>query len=82
MRKKSKRYYFNVVEEFIMNDNAKHFRGGRIEVFDIKAKLGYAVYEARWWLPIEIAQKFYDLFDGFETDHLPYLRFDYEKEKK
>lgn len=73
---REKRYWFNCIEEGIMNDNAKKFRGGRIEVFDSKSKSGYAVYEGRWWLPIEIAQQFYDLFDGYETDDLPYLRFD------
>ncbi len=71
-----KRYFFSVVEEMIMNENAEKFRGGRIEVYDNKSKNGYAVYEGRWWLPIQIAQQFYDLFDGLETDDLPYLRFD------
>lgn len=77
---KNKRYHFSCVEEMIMNENAQKFRGGRIEVYDSKSKSGYAVYEARWWLPIDIAERFYDLFDGYETDDLP--RFNFNMEKK
>ena len=45
---KSKRYYFFVVEEAIMNPDNKYYRGGRIEVYDCKDKGKYACYEARF----------------------------------
>jgi hypothetical protein len=35
---KKKRYFFNVVEEMIMNPKSKKFRAGRIEVYDLNAK--------------------------------------------
>lgn len=31
---KKKRYFFNVVEEMIMNEKAEKFCAGRIEVYD------------------------------------------------
>ena len=72
---KKKRYFFNVIEEMIMNENAEHFRGGRIEVYDEWADSPYAVYEARFWLPIEFYQQFRDTFDFKRSDHLPEIQW-------
>jgi hypothetical protein len=65
-----------------MNENAKYFAGGRIEVYDERSKNGYAVYEGRFWIPIELMSAFRECFDYKELDRLPYLNFDmrdYEK---
>jgi len=78
---KKKRYFFSVIEESVMNPKYQWGRGGRIEVYDRKDKSGYAVYEARWFLPIEFADKFREIFDFKESDKLPYINWDQKEEK-
>ncbi len=73
---KKKRYFLSVIEEGIQNPKYQMFRGGRIEVYDSKSKSGYAVYEARWLVPLEVADAFRALWDFKEFDYLPYIRFD------
>jgi len=79
-RAKGKKYWFNVIEEAIMNENAKYFAGGRIAVFERDKQ--YAVYEARFWIPIEFMDAFREVFDFKESDHMPMIRWDYEELKK
>ena len=81
--KSCKRYFMSVIEEMVMNTEYQWGRGGRIEVTDSKSKSDYPVYEARWFLPCEIADKFREIFDFKEFDKLPYLRFDmYDYDEK
>jgi hypothetical protein len=58
---KKKRYFFNVVEEMIMNENAEKFCAGRIEVYDNKDDRGYACYEARFLISIGIIPKWKEI---------------------
>jgi len=81
-KNKSKKYWFSVVEEFIMNENAKYFRGGRIEVYDRDSKTGYAIWEARFWIPIEFYDQFRETFDFKESDNMPYINWDYKPKEK
>jgi len=78
---KHKRYRYSITEEAIMNMKFSQYRGGRVEVFDRKDKSGYAVYEGRFLIPEEIRDKFYDLFDGLETDLPLQISFDFDYEK-
>lgn len=73
---KKKRYFFNVVEEMIMNPQYKGCRGGRIEVYNRKEKSGYACYEARFLIPEEFMDGFRKLWDFKEADKMPYIRWD------
>ena len=79
--KQTKRYFFSVVEEVVMNPDYQWGRGGRIEVYDNKCKDGYAIYEARWFLPIEFADKFREVFDFKESDRLPYINWNQKEDK-
>jgi len=62
-----------------MNEDFRGYRGGRIEVYDRKAKSGYAVYEARWLVPEEMADEFIEVFDMKKTDKMPYLKWDFSE---
>ena len=75
-KKVKKRYFFNVIEEMIMNPKYSKFRGGRIEVYDKKRKDGYASYEARFLIPAEFMDAFREVFDFKESDEMPYIRWD------
>ena len=68
-----KRYWFNVIEEMVQNPEYEWGRGGRIEVFEKGTE--YAIFEARWFLPVEFADAFREVFDFKESDHLPSIRF-------
>ena len=72
---KEKRFWFNCVEQMVLNPLFLGFRSFRVEVFDNKSKSPYQIYEASFLVPEEIFQKLYDLFDGYETD-LP-MRIDF-----
>lgn len=74
-----KRYWFSVVEEAVLNVDFKGFRAARIEVYDTQSESPYASYEARALLPEELFDVFYELFDGKETDVMPYIRWDYDE---
>jgi len=71
-----KRYSFSVVEEAVLNPAFKGFRGGRIEVYDRRNKSGYAVYEARFLLPNEFFDGFYELWDGKESNLMPKITWE------
>lgn len=76
-KNKKKRYWFSVVEEMIQNPKFFRFRGGRIEVYDQKDKNAhYAIYEARFMIPEEFIVGFRELFDGVESDEMPYIVWD------
>ncbi len=83
MKKKSKRYWFSIIEEGIQNLKFAHFRGGRIEVYDTKDKLSgsYPIYEARFMIPEEFMLGFRELFDFKESNRMPFIRWDI-KEKR
>jgi len=66
----------NVIEEMVMNKEYQWGRGGRIEITDTKSKSHYPVYEARWFVPTEVADAFRNIWDFKEFDKLPYLSFD------
>ena len=63
----------------IQNPDYKGFRGGRIEIYDKESKSDYAVWEARFLLPVEFYYTFRELFDFKESDLMPYISWDYEK---
>lgn len=64
-----KRYYLSVTEEMVMNPEYFGYRGGRIEVYDRKDKMNpYAVYEARFFVPECMFEKFREVFDGKYVD--------------
>ncbi|MBI5196570.1 MAG: hypothetical protein HZA10_09625 [Nitrospirae bacterium] len=75
---KKKRYFFSIVEEMIMNEKAKRFCAGRIEVYDNKDDRGYACYEARFLIPREFMDDFRKTWDRKESDEMPYIRWDYK----
>jgi hypothetical protein len=66
--KKSKRYFFSVVEEMIMNPKFNGFRAGRIEVYDNQSKSPYAMEEYRFMIPEEFYYEFREIFDFKESD--------------
>jgi len=74
--KKEGRYFFSVVEECVMNKEYQWGRGGRIEVYDSKDKSGYALYEARFFIPKEFINTFREVFDFKTSNRLPFIRFD------
>ena len=80
MKKKNKRYFFSVIEECVMNPKYQWGRGGRIEVYDRKDKSGYAVYEARFFIPAEFMDAFRETFDFKESDKLPYINWNQKEE--
>ena len=77
-----KRYFMSVIEEMIQNPAYQMYRGGRIEVSDRESESKYPVYEARWLVPIEIADAFRDLWDMKDFDYLPRITFNYDPDKK
>ena len=79
---KKKRYFFTLTEEMVMNKKYESFCAGRIEVFDSKNNTGYACYEARFTIPREFMEDFRKTWDGKESDEMPYIRWDYPKEKQ
>ena len=79
--KQKKRYFFSVVEEMVMNPDYQWGRGGRIEVYDSKSKDGYAIYEARFFIPKEFMDAFREVFDFKESDKLPMIRWDQKEEE-
>jgi hypothetical protein len=75
MKKKNKRFFFNVVEEIVQNPDYFGYRGGRIEVSDEKDKSGYPIYEARFLIPEELYNGFLDWIDFKESDKMPLLEW-------
>jgi adenine specific DNA methylase Mod len=74
-----KRFFFNVIEEMIMNPQYAGYRGGRIEVYDSEDESGYAVYEGRFFLPEEFYHEFREIFDFKYTDK--FVRIDFNTAK-
>lgn len=64
-----KRYWLNVVEEAVLNPDYQWGRGGRIEVNDTQNTTGYPIEEYRFFVPVEMFAKFFEAFDGVETDY-------------
>lgn len=65
-----KKYFFNIIEEYVLNPDYYGYRGGRVEVFDRDDDSGYAMAEYRLFMPAEFWDKFCDVFD-FEESDLP-----------
>jgi len=82
MMPKKKRYFFSVIEEGIFDPKYKGWRGGRIEVYDKKAKTGYASYEARFFIPEEFYWPFREIWDFKESDKMPYIIWDYKEKER
>lgn len=76
---KKGRYFFSVIEEMVQNPEYAWGRGGRIEVYE--EGQGYAIFEARFFLPKEFATKFREVFDFKSSDHMPMIRWDYKSPK-
>jgi hypothetical protein len=77
-----KRYFFSVVEECIMNSDYEGYRGGRIEVYDNQDDSGYAIGEARFFIPEEFIEGFRNLFDFKESDKEIFIDWDMSKWQK
>jgi len=77
----TKRYFFSVVEEAVMNPDYKGYSGGRIEVFDRENKSGHAIYEACFLMPTEFMENFRNVFDWKESNLMPYIVWRAENEK-
>lgn len=69
---RKKRYFFNVVEEMVMNSRFEGYRAGRIEIYDRRGE----TREARFLIPEEFMADFRKLWDSKETDKMPYIRWD------
>lgn len=74
----SKRYTFSVVEEVTKNSEYKWGVGGRIEVYDQQNKSQYAIEEYRFFVPVEMYDKFFEMFDGLETDNPVRIAMDWK----
>jgi len=78
----NKRYFFNCIEEGIMNPEYEQWRQMRVEVIDQseegKKHYGGVVYEACLRLPVEIFDAVYEAIDFKEADVMPYMRWDVE----
>jgi len=77
MKKKHKKYWLNIVEYGIMNNNWDGWSMARIELH--KEGEHYAVYEGFIRLPNKAFQLLRDELDFKEFDKLPYLNFNYEE---
>ena len=72
------KYFFNIVEYCVMNNDWEGWRMARIEV--LMEDQAYAVYEGFIRLPDKAFEALRDELDFKEYDKLPYLRFDYKGE--
>ncbi len=76
--RESGRYSYLVTEEGVMNPKyADKFRGGRVEVFDVNEKYGYAVYEWRFFMPSNAFYGFVDWIENIETDYPIMIRSEF-----
>ena len=66
--KPSKRYWYNCVEQFVLNLDYHGYRSLRIEVFDREKEDGYSLYEIQCMVPEELFDQFYDMWDWKESD--------------
>lgn len=82
MNKSTKRYFFSVVEECIMNSEYEGYRGGRVEVYDNESDSPYAIGEARFFLPEEFMEGFRKLFDFKDSDKPVFIDWNMEKWQK
>lgn len=64
-----------------MNPDFQWGRGGRIEVYDQQSESSYAIYEARFFVPVEMADAFRECFDFKEFDHIPHIIFDLKEDE-
>ncbi len=74
-KKKEKRFWLSIVEYGVMNPTFQDFRVARIEVHDRESDSPYQIYEGHITLPVELMDKFREIFDFLETD-LP-IRIDF-----
>ena len=72
------KYFLNIVEYGIMNNDWEGWRMARIEVLTDDEK--FAVYEGFIRLPSKAFEALREELDFKEFDKLPYLRFDYKGE--
>jgi len=68
------RYFFNVIEEGIWNEDYSGYRAGRIEVY--KSGKEYAVNEIRFFIPKRYMKAFRALYDGLELTDGEIFRVD------
>jgi len=76
---KESKYWLNIVEYGVFNNDWEGWRIGRIELH--KKDEPYAVYEGFIRLPDKAFNALREEFDFKEFDKLPYLRFDYKEDK-
>ena len=81
MPKKSKRFFYSVVEEFSFNKDYNNFRMGRIEIYDSHDKSGYASDEVRFIIPAELFSAFREWIDFKESDYPIMIKFDMDVTK-
>ena len=80
-KKKSKRWFLSVVEEF-WSGQKEEICVGRIEVFDNKLKYPHNVYEGRIVAPREIFEKIRDIFDFKEFNSPIEINFSLSEAEK
>jgi hypothetical protein len=73
------KYFLNIVEYCIMNNNWDGWRMARIEVITDHEK--YPVYEGFIRLPDKAFEALREELDFKEFDKLPYLNFNYKEDK-
>jgi len=66
--KEHKRYWYNCVEQFILNPDYQGYRSLRIEVFDREKDDRYSLYEIHCMIPEELFYQFYDMWNWKESD--------------
>jgi hypothetical protein len=64
----NKRYVLAVNEETTRNPDYRWGIGGRIEVYDAYAKDKFPIAEYRFFVPVDVYDRFVELFDGLATD--------------
>lgn len=69
-----KRYVLQITQEGIFNPDYAGYIGGRIELWDREADSAYPSDEFRFLIPSEYEDKFYDLFEGMESDEIPLVK--------
>ena len=67
-KKVQKRYYFNCVEQMLMNPDYKGFRCFRVEIFDREAKTPFQIDEVHFMIPEELFHGLYEAIDFKEAD--------------
>ena len=73
---KKKRYYCSVVGQGVMNPLYFDYESFRVEIYDSKRKDGYAVDEASFLVPTDLAEPLRSIFEEYESDVMPVIHWE------